>query len=99
MTNIEVLYFAGCPNHPPAVERLRTVIEQEGVSAEIIEREVTDPASTAGFLGSPTIRVNGMDIDPAQRGAASIGLACRCYQEGLPSVEMIQAALREVQSC
>ncbi|MCU1258456.1 MAG: hypothetical protein JWO80_1341 [Bryobacterales bacterium] len=95
MMNVEVLYFAGCPNHPPAVERLRTVIEQEGVNAEIIEREVTEPA-TAGFLGSPTIRVNGKDIDPAQRGAASIGLACRCYRGGLPSVDMIRAALREV---
>jgi hypothetical protein len=98
MMNVEVLYFAGCPNYMPAVERLRTVIEQEGVSAEIIEREVIDPA-VPGFLGSPTIRVNGVDIDPAQRGAASIGLACRCYQGGLPSVEMICAALREVQSC
>jgi hypothetical protein len=96
--NIEVLYFAGCPNHPPAVERLRTVMEQEGVNAEIVQREVTDPA-TAGFLGSPTIRVNGRDIEPAQRGAASIGFACRCYQGGLPPVEMIRAALREEYSC
>jgi hypothetical protein len=98
MMNVEVLYISGCTNYAPAVERLRTVIEQEGVSAEIIEREVTDPP-TAGFLGSPTIRVNGLDIDPAQRGAASVGLACRCYQGRLPSVEMIRTALREVRSC
>jgi len=98
MMNVEVLYFAGCPNHPPAVGRLRSVIEQEGISAEIIEREVTDPTPD-GFLGSPTIRVNGTDIDPAQRSSASIGLACRCYEGGLPSVEMIRAALREVRAC
>ena len=34
---IEVLYFEGCPNYRPAVERLRTVLRQEGLPAEIFE--------------------------------------------------------------
>jgi hypothetical protein len=47
-----------------------------------------------GFLGSPTIRVNGLDIDPASRNCTEIGFACRRYAGGLPSEDMILAALR-----
>ena len=48
-----------------------------------------------GFLGSPTIRVNGLDIDPASRSVKGGGFACRCYAGGLPSEDMIRAALIE----
>jgi hypothetical protein len=50
-----------------------------------------------GFLGSPTIRVNGLDIDPASRSVTGAGFACRCYAGGLPSEDMIRAALLEAQ--
>jgi hypothetical protein len=94
---IELLYFNGCPNHLPAAERVRAILQQEGISGQVAEVEVTDEsaAKALGFLGSPTIRVNGMDIEPDARGSADIGLACRRYQGGLPSEEMIRAALRE----
>jgi hypothetical protein len=94
---VEVFYFEGCPNFRPASELLRAVIRQEGIMADVNEIEVPSEASAKdlGFLGSPTIRVNGVDIEPASRNAEATGFACRCYPGGLPSTEMIRAALRE----
>lgn len=94
---VEVFYFEGCPNHKPAVERVRSVLKKLGIAADLAEIEVPDAeaAKVVGFLGSPTIRVNGLDIDPASRTATETGFACRCYAGGLPSEDMICAALRE----
>lgn len=96
---IEVLYFEGCPNYLPAVGRLRTVLEREGVRAELIEIEVKDDsdAKALKFFGSPTIRVNGLDIEASSRQATETGFACRRYPGALPSEEMIRAAFREAQ--
>jgi hypothetical protein len=96
---VELFYFEGCPNHRPAVERVKLVLKQQGMAAELAEIEVPDAeaAKAVGFLGSPTIRVNGLDIDPASRAATGTGFACRCYAGGIPSEDMIYAALREAQ--
>lgn len=99
---VEVLYFQDCPNHRPAIERLIDILREEGVSADVAELEVPDAAAAQalGFLGSPTIRINGVDIDPAARSAIGFGLMCRTYTEagvrtGLPSRELIRRAVRE----
>lgn len=94
---IEVLYFEGCPNHAPAVDRLKTVLRQAGLTTAVSEIEVIDDsaAKTLNFFGSPTIRVNGLDIEPDSRGTTDTGFACRRYADGLPSEEMIRTALRE----
>lgn len=96
---VEVFYFEGCPNHKPAVERVRSVIKQQGLAAEVSEVEVPDAeaARVVGFLGSPTIRVNGLDLDPASRTVIETRFACRRYSGGLPSEDMIRDALREAQ--
>lgn len=102
---IEVLYFDGCPNHEPAVERVREVLKEEGISAEVVEVNVRD-ASTAqelSFLGSPSVRVNGLDVEPPARSVRDFGMMCRTYagsgrREGLPSLEMLRQAIREAQS-
>ena len=102
---IEVLYFDGCPNHKPAVERVRQVLKEEGLSAEILEVTVSGPAiaQELGFLGSPSIRVNGLDVEPEARRASAYGMMCRTYavngrREGLPSHEMVRQAIREENS-
>ena len=94
---VEILFFEGCPNHPPAVERVQEVIQQEGVAAEVAEVEVRDEATAkaVGFLGSPTIRVNGIDIEPEARSCKPTGMACRTYAGGLPSRELIREAIRQ----
>ena len=95
---VEIFHVEGCPHHRPAVERVQSVMKQMGIIAELAEIEVPDAeaARVVGFLGSPTIRVNGQDVELAARGATDHGFACRRYPGGLPSEEMIRAALREV---
>ncbi len=99
---IEVLYFDGCPNHGAAVERVREVLAEEDIEAEVVEVSVRDDASARdfGFLGSPTVRLNGYDVEPSARSAREYGMMCRTYvvgqkREGAPPKELIRAALRE----
>lgn len=94
---IEVLYFDGCPNYSPTVDRLRTVLAREMLQVKVIEIEVRDEsdARELKFFGSPTIRVNGLDIEASSRQVSETGFACRCYPGGLPSEEMIRTAVRE----
>ena len=99
---IEVLYFDGCPNHEPALDRVREALKEEGVSAEVSEVNVPDDATVGaiGFLGSPSIRVNGLDVEPDARTSKEFGMMCRTYPDagkrvGLPSRELIRTALRE----
>jgi hypothetical protein len=96
---IEIFYFEGCPNYRPAADLVRSIIQEEAVSAEITEIEVPNEQAAARFtfLGSPTIRVSGLDIDPAMREAKGGNLACRCYPGGVPSTGMIRAAIKEAQ--
>lgn len=94
---IEILYLDGCPNHSPALGLLRAVLAGEGLHEEVIEVEVRDEsvARKLKFFGSPTIRVNGLDIEVSSRQVNQTGLACRCYLGGLPSEDMIRTAVRE----
>ncbi len=64
---IEVLYFDGCPNHERLLEHLPRLLEREGIPASIalVHVQDDDQAQHERFLGSPTIRVNGRDIDAA----------------------------------
>ena len=92
---IELLYMPGCPNHEAALVRLRHVLGLQAVTAAIREIAVTDEiiAVDLRFPGSPTIRVNGRDVEP--EGIGSFGLACRLYGDGtgIPSEEVIARAV------
>lgn len=100
---IEILYFAGCPNYLPAFERVREALQVERVSAQIKHIEVQDAATAAAtrFLGSPTIRINGFDIEPSARTSDAFGLCCRTYtgmsaDDSAPSTELIRQAIRRL---
>lgn len=93
---IEVLYFEDCPNHLSTVQRINAVLREEGCSAEVREVPVPDIATAqrVNFLGSPTVRVNGVDIEPGAGDRQDFGLMCRRYTGGAPSHELIRAAVR-----
>ena len=78
--HVELLFWEGCPSHPQALADLREAMIELGLRPERIEvREVdTDERATSeGFVGSPTIRVDGVDVqDPGEEPA---GLTCRIY--------------------
>jgi copper chaperone CopZ len=99
---VEVQYLDGCPNHAVTIERVREVLREEGVEAEVVEVNVRDQISAGdvGFLGSPTVRVNGIDVEPSARSSRDYGMMCRTYmvgqnREGAPPKDVIRAALRE----
>jgi hypothetical protein len=93
---IEVLYFEDCPNHLPTVERVNAVLREESCCVDVREVLVPDvlTAERMKFLGSPTVRVNGIDIEPTARDRRDFGLMCRRYAGGAPSHELIRAAVR-----
>ena len=78
---IEILYFDGCPNHQPAIELVRQMLREVCGSVEVVEVNVPDAATAeaARFIGSPTIRVDGLDVEPAARTAREYALTCRTY--------------------
>jgi|GEM_PF-124361 len=94
---ISVLYFAGCPNHPPVVERIQRVVAEHALDAVVEEVELNDPADAERlrFLGSPTVQVDGVDIEPAARTRTDYAMSCRVYNtpDGLPPEPMLLDAL------
>lgn len=94
---IDVLYFAGCPNHGPSVDLVREVIRDLGLQLPVHEIEVPDSeaATRLGFLGSPTIRVDGRDIEPNAEVRTDYAMNCRVYgHSGIPPRAWIETALR-----
>jgi hypothetical protein len=98
---IEVLYIDGCPNFRATVDAVKRVLWQRGVICPIAETKVEDQALalSIGFLGSPTVRINGLDIEPTARQRTAFGMMCRTYQSsgGVPSEELIRSAIAEAQ--
>jgi hypothetical protein len=98
--DIEFLYWEGCPSYPEARELLGDVLAERGLDAAIEVREVTsqDEAEALGFPGSPTIRVDGRDVDPFGASARP-ALMCRIYRKPdggvspVPTREQLEAAL------
>jgi hypothetical protein len=77
---VELLFWDGCPSHPQALADLRDAMSELGLDPEtIVVREVdTDEgADEERFVGSPTIRIDGIDVqDP---GDEPVALTCRVY--------------------
>lgn len=98
---IEFLFWAGCPSHPEALELLREVLDTNGVTDEVEVREVLtrEEALALAFPGSPTIRIDGRDVDPVGAEAAP-ELTCRIYRlpdgrpSPVPSRQQLEEALR-----
>jgi len=96
MIKIEVLFFDGCPNHEPTVRLAREVVSALGMPAEIHEVvvETVEDAEERRFLGSPSVRVNGRDIEPGADDRAGFAMSCRMYgSAGVPPREWMVAAL------
>jgi hypothetical protein len=94
---IELLYWEGCPSHPAALAMLREVLGPEA-AIELVEIETDEDAEREGFVGSPTIRVDGVDLFPVDE---PVGLTCRIYvlRDGrvspTPDPELLREALLE----
>ncbi len=77
--HVELLYWDGCPSHPQALAELRAAMGELGLDPDAVHvREIAtdDDADAERFTGSPTIRVDGTDV---QETDEPTGLTCRVY--------------------
>ena len=98
---VELLYFDGCPSFEALLPELCGLLVSEGIAGEVELRRVesVEDAERERFLGSPTVRVDGTDVEPGAGGREDFGIKCRLYgAEGglghVPPLEWIRAALR-----
>jgi hypothetical protein len=98
---VELLWWEGCPSSGEAHELVRRLMAEAGLdpqSLRSVEIDTDAAAQREGFVGSPTIRVDGRDIQPPQQSEPP-GLTCRVYhlRDGrvspLPDTDDIKEAL------
>lgn len=102
---IELLYFDGCPSYAKAEQFLKEVIEEEKIQSPVEMKIITGDKMPVAekFLGSPSIRIDGVDVDPLAQKSADYGYKCRVYRtdqglQGWPSKEMLKKAISQAVS-
>jgi hypothetical protein len=98
----QLLYYPDCPSHERALELVRDALAAEGVDAdvEVIRIETEEEAERHRFIGSPTIRINGVEVDPQPH--LPYRLTCRTFRQEdgrlspLPSLKMLRDTIRQV---
>ncbi len=98
---IQILTIDGCPNAALAGERVAQAVASEGASADVehVVVPTLEAARSLRFVGSPSVRINGEDVESEAQNRRDFGLTCRTYPvsgrlEGAPPEELIRAALR-----
>jgi hypothetical protein len=99
---IEILYFDGCPNYRATVSLVERLQKRFYLETEVKETEIKDldAARAQRFLGSPTVRVNGVDVEPSARLSKDFGMMCRVYDSGgirvgVPPEDLIRRAFED----
>ncbi len=101
MIEVELIYDNQCPNLEAARRQLSRALCATQVCARWREWERSCRASPSyvSHYGSPSILVNGQDVEPQKAKVTSTG-ACRIYAQvgvrlsGVPPLAAIEAALR-----
>ena len=101
MADVELLWWDVCPSTQKALRTVREVLADEGLDPDaVVLREVNtdEDAEREGFVGSPTIRIGGIEVSPAE--GEPVGLSCRVYRlrdgriSPVPDHEDIRDAVR-----
>ena len=103
---IQLYYFDDCPSYQKALDNLKEALRSQELPQEVEMIPVTseDDAQAKRFIGSPTIRINGIDVEGPEAEEKGYGYGCRIYAEngrgggGWPSVEQIRQALQAARS-
>ena len=103
---IELLVFDGCPNSEPTEKLIRETVSELGADGriEVVKVVDNDDAVAKRFLGSPSVRVNGKDLEVEEDGTTQYSMRCRIYrtdegQTGVPSKELLTKAIQAAQKC
>jgi hypothetical protein len=103
---VEILAREDCENRGMAVVVVERVAAEMGipVTVEMIELTSQAQAKKRRFLGSPSVRVDGVDVEPGTNGSTDFTLGDRVYRggdlglQGWPDARWIRAALFVAQS-
>ena len=82
MALVELLYWDGCPSHPQALAELRAALAAVGrpeIEVQLTRIATDDEARASGFIGSPTVRVAGVDVAGGGE-LEGARLSCRVYR-------------------
>ncbi|MEO0096358.1 MAG: DUF2703 domain-containing protein [candidate division WOR-3 bacterium] len=97
---IRFLYFKDCPNAEPALRLLKKVLKEMKINEEVetIEIKSEKDAKRYNFLGSPSIQINGIDIEKERKNDPPM-FGCRVYKtpdgySGVPPAELIVKAIK-----
>ncbi len=91
---VELLYWDGDGDYMSARQNLVEVLTEDAfeTTIQMIAVSSDEDATFLAFPGSPTIRIDGVDIDPP--GAGKVGLYRRDYGEArVPSKDLIRRAV------
>lgn len=79
---VEILYFEECPNYAGTREVVERVAAELGVQPKIrmLDVETPEDAERLKFLGSPTVRIDGRDVEPGAEERVEFVRACRVYR-------------------
>ena len=79
---VEVLHVQDCPNYPGTLALMRRVLAELGIDADVRTTLIIDQtaAEEARFAGSPTVRVDGRDVEPGSEPPSEISVGCRLYR-------------------
>jgi hypothetical protein len=102
---VELLATSNCPHRDAALALVQRICGQRDGQAEIRLIQVADQpaAERLRFLGSPTIRVDGRDIEPGAEWNHEYVCGCRLYKgrhslRGLPEEAWLRQALDNARS-
>jgi hypothetical protein len=96
---VEVLTFEGCPHAELAIALAQRIVQETGVDADVQVLNVAAADTTRHrFLGSPSIRVDCCDVEPAADQRRDYAHCCRLYtaggrRGGLPDEKWIRDAV------
>lgn len=87
---MEVQYFNGCPNSEATLKMVNEFVKKSKLQIEFetVLVETQADAEKYKFRGSPTILINGKDVEGVEENKTP-SLACRYYSNGLPTKEEI----------
>ncbi|MCA1961890.1 MAG: hypothetical protein LDL33_13990 [Desulfomonile sp.] len=76
IVQIRVLYSEGCAGTPPTVELVKNVAQYLNipVNIEMVSVGTQEQARELRFLGSPTVQIEGLDIEPSAQDSLAFGL-------------------------
>jgi hypothetical protein len=97
---VEILYFDGCPNHEETCALVEALAAELGLKPriELVRVPDAEAATRLRFLGSPTVRIDGQDVEPDADRRREFALCCRVYRtpsglRGQPNPDWIRGAL------